>query len=113
MRVLTAAEPSMPALIGESPVVMRLHKDVDLAARADATVLVVGETGTGKELVARLVHAGSGRQHQPFVAVNCCGIPETLLESELFGHVRGSFTGAVRDTAGLVRRAEGGTLFLD
>ena len=113
MRVLAAVEPSMPALIGESPAVVRLLKDVDSAARADATVLVVGETGTGKELVARLVHARSGRQHQPFVAVNCCGIPETLLESELFGHVRGSFTGAVRDTAGLVRRAEGGTLFLD
>ena len=102
-----------PTLIGESPAVERLIKEVDLAGRADATVLVVGETGTGKELVARLVHARSARPRQPFVAVNCCGIPETLLESELFGHVRGSFTGAVRDNAGLVRRAEGGTLFLD
>jgi DNA-binding NtrC family response regulator len=113
MRILAATDTREPKLIGESPAVQRLLKDVDMAARTDATVLVVGETGTGKELVARMVHARSRRGDQPFVAVNCCGIPETLLESELFGHVRGSFTGAVRDNAGLVRRAEGGTLFLD
>lgn len=113
MRILAAIDTRDPALIGESPAVQRLLKDIEMAARTDATVLVVGETGSGKELVARMVHARSRRREQPFVAVNCCGIPETLLESELFGHVRGSFTGAVRDNAGLVRRAEGGTLFLD
>ena len=113
MRILAPTDTRSPALLGESPAVLRLLKEVELAARPDATVLIVGETGTGKELVARLVHARSARRDQPFVAVNCCGIPETLLESELFGHVRGSFTGAIRDNAGLVRRAEGGTLFLD
>ena len=113
MRILVPSATCAPTLLGGSPAVQRLLREVELAGHADATVLVVGETGSGKELVARLVHARSARCDEPFVAVNCCGIPETLLESELFGHVRGSFTGAVRDHAGLVRRAEGGTLFLD
>ena len=113
MHILAPPDTCAPTLLGGSPAVQRLIKEVELAGRADATVLVVGETGSGKELVARLLHARSARSREAFVAVNCCGIPETLLESELFGHVRGSFTGAVRDHAGLVRRAEGGTLFLD
>ncbi|OFW17234.1 MAG: hypothetical protein A3H29_00220 [Acidobacteria bacterium RIFCSPLOWO2_02_FULL_67_21] len=76
-------------------------------------MLILGETGVGKEVVARCIHAGSDRRNQSWVAVNCNGIPETLLESELFGHVRGSFTGAFRDKIGLVQQANHGTLFLD
>jgi DNA-binding NtrC family response regulator len=84
-----------------------------MAGRTSAPVLILGETGVGKEIVAHLIHAASTRRQRPFIAVNCSGIPETLLESELFGHVRGSFTGAFRDKAGLVTRANNGTLFLD
>lgn len=90
--------------------VIRLVEDLH---RSDATVLITGESGTGKEVVARAIHANSGRADKAFVAVNCGGIPETLIESELFGHVRGAFTGAVRDRVGRVELAKGGTLFLD
>jgi DNA-binding NtrC family response regulator len=83
------------------------------AARTHAKVLILGETGVGKEVVAQLIHAQSARANRAFIAVNCSGIPETLLESELFGHTRGSFTGAYRDKIGLVRQADRGTLFLD
>jgi DNA-binding NtrC family response regulator len=91
----------------------QLHRDIAVAARSNPKVLIVGETGTGKEVVARRIHALGARRTGPFVSLNCSGIPETLLESELFGHVRGSFTDAHRDKRGIIRQAEGGTLFLD
>ena len=102
-----------PILLGESPVIETLHADIQSAARTHAKVLITGETGVGKEVVARLIHTQSARSRQPFMAVNCSGIPETLLASELFGHARGSFTGAYRDKVGLIRQADRGTLFLD
>ena len=91
----------------------QLRADIEVAARSDAKVLIVGETGVGKEVVAKLVHAEGRRRRQKFVAINCAGMPDSLLESELFGHVRGSFTGAYRDKLGLAAIADGGTLFLD
>jgi transcriptional regulator with GAF, ATPase, and Fis domain len=103
----------LPLLLGESPALVELRRDIQAAARTEAKVLILGETGVGKEVVAQLIHAQSPRVSRPFVAVNCSAIPETLLESELFGHVRGSFTGAYRDKPGLVRQADHGTLFLD
>jgi DNA-binding NtrC family response regulator len=104
---------NLPVLLGESPAIISLRREIEAAARTDAKVLVLGETGAGKEVVARLIHEHSSRASRAFVAVNCSGIPETLLESELFGHARGSFTGAYRDKPGLVRQADRGTLFLD
>lgn len=102
-----------PLLLGESTAMDTLGLEIQSAGRTQAKVLILGETGVGKEVVARLIHAQSARSRQPFVAVNCGGIPETLLASELFGHARGSFTGAYRDNIGLVRKADRGTLFLD
>lgn len=104
---------TLPLLLGNSPAMEGLRVDIESAARTHAKVLITGETGVGKEVVARLIHAQNARSRQPFVAVNCSGIPETLLASELFGHARGSFTGAYRDKIGLVRQADRGTLFLD
>src|SRR6188768_4565934 len=104
---------NLPLLLGESPAITSLRREIEAAARTDAKVLVLGETGSGKEVVARLIHEHSTRSARGFVAVNCSGIPETLLESELFGHTRGSFTGAYRDKPGFIRQASGGTLFLD
>jgi DNA-binding NtrC family response regulator len=112
----TASSPRsarLPDLVGTSAVITELHRDIEAASRSRAKVLIVGETGVGKEVVARLIHAKSALSARPFVAVNCSGIPETLLASELFGHTRGSFTGAYRDKIGLVRQADRGTLFLD
>jgi DNA-binding NtrC family response regulator len=100
-------------LIGVSGPMREVHKFVGLAAASDATVLVLGETGTGKEMLARALHRYSARAQHPFVAVNCAAIPKDLLESELFGHVRGAFTGASADRAGCFRSASGGVLLLD
>ena len=105
--------PEEVALIGTSAAMVALRQEVASAARTQAKVLITGETGVGKEVVSRLIHHQGVRRARRFVAVNCSGIPETLLESELFGHVKGSFTGAYRDKPGLVKVADGGTLFLD
>ena len=100
-------------IVGRSALILRVVEEVKSVAPSDVTVLVSGETGTGKELVARAIHARSNRADGPFVAVNCAALSEGLLDSELFGHVRGAFTGAVRDRDGLFAAADGGTLFLD
>jgi two-component system response regulator PilR (NtrC family) len=102
-----------PSLIGRSDAMAQLREMIARVARSQAPVHIFGESGTGKELVARLVHASGSRRDGPFIAVNCGAIPTELMESELFGHKRGSFTGAVADKKGLVQSAEGGTLFLD
>jgi PAS domain S-box-containing protein len=100
-------------LIGDCPAMRDVVRLTEKVSVADATVLITGESGTGKELVARAIHRRSPRSSGPFLAVNCGAIPETLIESELFGHVRGAFTGAITDRPGLFRRAHGGTIFLD
>lgn len=100
-------------MVGESKKMMALFQMIRLIAPSYATVLIYGESGTGKELVAQAIHQSSPRRHQPFIAIDCGALPETLLESELFGHIKGSFTGAVQNKKGLFEEAEGGTLFLD
>jgi transcriptional regulator with PAS, ATPase and Fis domain len=100
-------------LIGTSQAITDLKAEVERIARSDAKVLITGESGAGKEVVARAINSASPRAQQAFVAVNCAGIPETLLESELFGHVKGSFTGAYRDKPGKLEMADDGTIFLD
>jgi two-component system response regulator PilR (NtrC family) len=102
-----------PRLLGHSPAMASLRELVARVARSQAPVHITGESGTGKELVARLIHDSGARADAPFVPVNCGAIPSELMESELFGHKRGSFTGAIADKRGLVQSAEGGTLFLD
>src|SRR5262245_44145707 len=100
-------------LIGASPAMRALMEEVSCAARSDAKVLTTGESGVGKEITARLIHQQGTRRNGPFVAINCAGVPESLLESELFGHARGSFTGAYRDRPGMLETAHGGSVFLD
>jgi transcriptional regulator with PAS, ATPase and Fis domain len=104
---------ALDLLVGGSAVMSELKAEIDRVARSDAKVLITGESGTGKELVAQAVHAGSRRAARAFVAVNCAGLSETLLETELFGHVKGSFTGAYRDKLGKLELADAGTMFLD
>src|ERR1700722_8318563 len=100
-------------LIGSSPRFRAVLNEVDTVAAVDCAVLLRGETGTGKEVIARAIHDASSRRHRPFVALNCAAMPSGLIESELFGHERGAFTGAVAQTMGRFQAADHGTLFLD
>jgi DNA-binding NtrC family response regulator len=102
-----------PTLIGASEVFLDFQQSLERIARSDAKVLITGESGSGKELVARTLHAGSRRANRPFVPVNCAGLTDSLLESELFGHMKGSFTGAYRDKTGKFEAADGGTMLMD
>ncbi len=104
---------TLDRFVGQSDIVFRLKDLVTQIASSDSAVLILGESGTGKDLIARAIHALSHRREQPFVAINCGAIPELLLESELFGHKKGSFTGAIKDKEGLFQTADGGVLFLD
>ena len=104
---------AMNPLVGNSPKMRQIHSLINKVADSNSTILITGESGTGKELAARAIHELSPRREQPFVPVNCGAIPEELLESELFGHVRGAFTGAVNSRQGRFQLANGGTLFLD
>lgn len=103
----------LESIIGKSSAMLEVFETIKRVGPAAATVLIQGESGSGKELIARAIHASGSRKDKPFVPVNCTAIPESLLESELFGHVKGSFTGAVADKKGLFEEAQGGTLFLD
>jgi PAS domain S-box-containing protein len=109
----TTPVPSFEGIVSRSPAMQRIFRVIELLRHNDSTVLIMGESGTGKELVAQALHSTSHRAEGPFVAVNCAAIPGELLESEMFGHVRGAFTGAVRDRPGRFELADGGTLFLD
>lgn len=102
-----------PLFIGENPLMQKIYAMVHRVATTDATVLITGESGTGKELVARSIHNLGSRSAHPFVPINCAALPEELLESELFGHVRGAFTGALSSRVGMFQLADGGTIFLD
>jgi DNA-binding NtrC family response regulator len=102
-----------PGLIGRTAGMLSVYKQIAHAANAAAPVLIIGDSGTGKELVARAIHAHGRRAHRPFVPINCGALTESVLESELFGHTRGAFTGAISDTKGIFEQATGGTVFLD
>jgi two-component system NtrC family response regulator len=112
-RLLAPGSSLLPGVLGESPLMVTLCRQVLRVAPTDASVVLTGESGTGKEVMARAIHAASRRHRRPFAAINCAAIPETLLESELFGYERGAFTGAVKLTPGRIEVADGGTLFLD
>src|SRR5437899_6214195 len=109
----TTVRDSPESLVGIGTAIRAIEAEIEYAARSDAKILITGESGVGKEVIARLIHQRSRRAHTPLVAVNCAGIPDSLLESALFGHMRGSFTGAYRDRLGLFEMAHGGTIFLD
>lgn len=113
LRKRLEGQDSLDSFIGESRVVVELKKMVKQVAPTDSTILVSGESGTGKEIIARSIHQLSKRSEKPFVSINCAALPETLLESELFGHRKGSFTGAFSDKEGLLKSADGGSFFLD
>src|SRR3954464_3859636 len=100
-------------MVGISAAIQSVEDEIDHAARCDAKVLITGESGVGKEIVARMIHSRSARTRGPLVTINCAGIPDSLLESELFGHVKGSFTDAHRDKRGWLESAHGGTIFMD
>lgn len=108
-----AAPPLVDGIIGNSPGIVQMLSTIRVIAPTDVAVCIEGESGTGKELVARAIHQNSARRHRKFTPVNCAALPESLIESELFGHVRGAFTGADRDRMGLIEASDGGTLFLD
>jgi NtrC-family two-component system response regulator AlgB len=112
-RAMRAAMDEMPLLDSKGPAMVRLLETARQAAASDATILLSGESGTGKNVIARQIHRWSGRKTRPFVVVNCTTLSEELLESELFGHVRGAFTGAIKDKPGRLEAADGGTVFLD
>ena len=113
LRAQLDARYQLGGIVGKSPAMKRLIQTLETVASANSTILISGETGTGKEVVARAIHHNSGRHAQRFVALNCSAIPEALLEAELFGHVRGAFTGAVGNRLGRLEQAHKGTLFLD
>jgi len=100
-------------IVGNSPAIINVYKMIEQVAKTRTNILITGESGTGKELIARAIHEQSDRHDKPFVVINCSGIPETLMESELFGHKKGAFTGATQDTKGLFEIADKGTVFLD
>src|SRR6478672_13955295 len=104
---------SAVTMVGISAAIQGVEDEIEHAARCDAKVLITGESGVGKEIVARLIHGRSNRNRGPLVTINCAGIPDSLLESELFGHVKGSFTDAHRDKRGWLESAHGGTIFMD
>lgn len=110
---ITSPTRTKPVIVGQSPAMMKLFSIIQRVAPTDSSVLITGATGTGKELVARAIHDQSPRRDSSFVDINCSAIPETLIEAELFGHQRGSFTGATANTCGLFEKASGGTVFLD
>src|SRR5262245_7535330 len=112
-RALRASADRRFVMVGESHIMRELREQIAMVAQTNGRVLIYGENGTGKELVARSVHALSRRRSGPFIEVNCAAIPEELIESELFGHVKGAFTGAVSDRRGRFEAADGGTIFLD
>jgi two-component system NtrC family response regulator len=113
LRLASQAAPRITGVVGSSPAMIEICRMAEKLAPANISVLITGESGTGKEVLARAIHEASPRARRPFVAINCAAIPEALLESELFGHEKGSFTGAIKQTLGKVEQADTGTLFLD
>src|SRR5215475_9186098 len=104
---------TLPTLVGNSPAMREIEDEIICASRSNAKILITGESGVGKEVVARLIHQRSERSRSPLVTINCAGVPDTLLESELFGQMRGAFTDAYRDKRGWLDQAHGGTIFMD